>query len=444
LSAPPTGLEGLDEHRREQVAAAWEHVTVDRLRELVVGLVDVPSPTGAEGPLADHIAGTLSAAGITAATQPLDDRQANAWGRLPGYGTGPDLMLYAPIDTLTTGDEREDVPWIGPRLRPDMRPAARVEGDLVVGLGASNPKGHAACVLMAAEAIHRAGLPLTGDLLVAFGAGGMPTNALSGEVRRNTGQGAGCSFLLEQGHWTDFAVIAKPGWTVSWEEVGLAWFEVTVHGVHTYVGSRHRLPYDNAIARAGEVAVRLERWFTDYSERHTDGTVAPQGIVAAVEGGWPRMASVTPAACRLLVDLRLSPRTTPMEAKREFAGALERIRAELPGTDVTSEMVLAIPGTASDPEMWVCRSAVAAWEAVEGRPHEVIRGNSGATDANILRGRGIPTVRVGMPKVTEAPFEIDFAMGMNTVDVREMERLTRHLIRTAVDTITRSRPEVGI
>jgi len=73
----------------------------------------------------------------------------------------------------------------------------------------------------------------------------------------------------------------------------------------------------------------------------------------------------------------------------------------------------------------------------------VIRGNSGATDANILRGRGIPTVRVGMPKVTDSLFDIDFARGMNTVSVRAMEKLTRHLIRTAVDTVTRSRAEVA-
>ncbi|GII66924.1 hypothetical protein Skr01_70090 [Sphaerisporangium krabiense] len=440
----PDGLDGLDRRRRDQVAAAWRHVTVDRLRELLRGLVNVTSPTGGERRLAEHITDTLAAAGIMAATQPLDDRQANAWGRLRGDGSGPDLMLYAPLDTLTTGREDEDVPWTGPGARPDMRPAARVEGDLVIGLGAGNPKGHAACVLMAAEAVHRAGLPLTGDLLVAFGAGGMPVNAPPGGGRRNVGQGVGCSFLLEQGVWADFAVIAKPGWTVSSEEVGLAWFEVTVHGVHTYVGSRHRLPYENAIARAGEVAVRLEEWFAGYTERHTSGTVAPQGIVAAVEGGRPHMAAVTPATCRLLVDLRLSPRTTPMEAKREFGAAIEKIRAELPGAAVTFEMVLAIPGTASDPRSWVVRSATAAWEAMEGRPHEVIRGNSGATDANVLRSRGIPTVRVGMPKVTDAPFEVDFSMGMNTADVREMERLTRLLIRTAVTTVTRSRSEVGV
>ncbi|MBC9713231.1 peptidase dimerization domain-containing protein [Streptomyces sp. TRM66268-LWL] len=435
------GLSGLDEQRRSWVSEAWRHVTDERLRELLIGLVGIPSPTGDERPLAEHIAATLASAGLRAACQPIDARQANAWARLEGDRTGPDLMLYAPIDTLTVGEESEDVPWIGPKLREDMRPAATVYDDLVTGLGASNPKGHAACVMMAAEAIALAGVPLTGDLVVAFGAGGMPTNARPGSDRFNTGQGVGCSFLLEQGVWTDYAVIAKPGWTVSWDEVGLVWFEVTVHGTHTYVGSRHRLPYENAIGRAGDVVRHLERWFAEYAERHTAGTVAPQGIVASVRGGWPRMAAVTTAACTLRVDLRIAPETTPLRAKREFTAALDELKRSLPGLDATVEMILAIPGTSTSRESWVFRSAVAGWEALEGRPHEVVRGNSGATDANILRGRGIPTVRVGMPKVADAPFDIDFARGMNTVSVREMQKLTRHLIRTAVDTVTRARAE---
>ncbi|NEW70097.1 M20 family metallopeptidase [Streptomyces rhizosphaericus] len=437
------GLAGLDERRRSWALDAARHISADRLRELITGLVDIPSPTGDEGPLATHIADTLRATGCQAAVQPLDDRQANAWARLTGDGTGPDLMLYAPIDTLTVGEESEDVPWIGPELREDMRPAATVYDDLVTGLGASNPKGHAACVMMAVEAISRAGVPLTGDLVAAFGAGGMPTNARPVGTRHNTGQGVGCSFLLEQGVWTDYAVIAKPGWTVSWDEVGLVWFEVTVGGTHTYAGSRHRLPYDNAIARAGEVAGYLEKWFEAYAERHTSGTVAPQGIVSSIRGGWPRMAAVTPAVCTLMVDLRISPDITPMRAKREFMDALAGLRAASPGLDVRAEMVLAIPGTRTPRGSWIHRSATAAWEALEGRAHEVIAGNSGATDANILRGRGIPTVRIGMPKVAEAPFEIDFARGMNTVSLPAMERLTRHLIRTAVDTVTRTRAEVA-
>lgn len=130
-----------------------------------------------------------------------------------------------------------------------------------------------------------------------------------------------------------------------------------------------------------------------------------------------------------------------MQAKREFIAAVADLKRAMPGLDATVEMILAIPGTTTSRESWIFRSAVAGWEALEGRPHEVVNGNSGATDANILRGRGIPTVRVGMPKVTEAPFDIDFARGMNTVSVREMQKLTRHLIRTAVDTVTRSHAE---
>lgn len=359
-------LAGLDEQRRAWTAEAWRHVTAERLRELIVGLVGVPSPTGDERPLAEHIAATLSSVGLRATTQAIDARQANAWARLEGDGSGPDLMLYAPIDTLTVGEESEDVPWIGPELREDMRPWATVYDDLVTGLGASNPKGHAACVMMAAEAIALAGIPLTGDLVAAFGAGGMPTNARPGSDRANTGQGVGCSFLLEQGVWTDYAVIAKPGWTVSWDEVGLAWFEVTVHGTHTYAGSRHRLPYDNAIARAADVVRHLEEWFVTYAERHTDGTVAPQGIVSSVRGGWPRMAAVTPAVCTLRVDLRIGPDTTPIQAKREFKSAVEALRDKLPGLDATVEMILAIPGTRTSRESWIFRSAAAALGGLRG------------------------------------------------------------------------------
>lgn len=404
--------------------AALERVTPHRLRELVTGLVDIASPTGEEGPLASHVVERLAAAGVPARTQPLDDRQANALARLPGAGTGPSLLLYAPIDTLTAGAD-EDLPWAGPVLRPDMLPAARADGDLVTGLGASNPKGHAACVLAAVEAVTGAlrdtGSTLPGDLLAGFGAGGMPTNARPG-TRPGNGHGVGATHLLAHGGHADACVIAKPGWTVAYEEVGLAWFDVVVHGTHTYVGSRHRLPYSNAIAAAAPVVERLERWFVEYADAHTGGLVAPQGIVAGISGGSPRTAAFTPAECRIRIDLRLSPRTTPGEAHRELTAALA-------GLDAAVEPVLAIAGSTTDPEHWVARRARAAWEAETGRPHEDITGTSGATDANILRSRGVPTVRVGMPKVPD----LDFTAGMNTVDVGEMLRLTRLLVRVVTD-----------
>lgn len=418
------------------LAGVLDQVTEARLRAAARDLAAIPSPTGREAELARFLTDRLTAAGWQAQTQYLDEHQANAVGRLRGAGGGPDLMLYAPIDTLTTGEPEFDLPWIGDQLRPDMLPAARDEGPFVSGLGASNPKGHAACILVLAEALGAVRPLLAGDVVVAFGAGGMPTNAIAAPgypARMNTGHGVGCSFLLERGWHTDYAVIAKPGDFIAHDEVGLCWFEITVPGIHTYVGSRHRLPYRNPIVTAAEVVARLESWLADYPSRHRTDTAAPQGVIAAIAGGWERMLAVTPAACRIRLDLRIAPGTAPIEVKRELAGYLAGLGAEL-DVELGLQMVLAIPGTSTEPESPIVRTAIEAWERTTGTRHQAIPDNSGATDANILRARGIPTARVGMPKVRSDEFAVDFARGMNTVEVPAMRRLCEVLARITLST----------
>jgi acetylornithine deacetylase/succinyl-diaminopimelate desuccinylase-like protein len=433
----------LSNRQQDYLATAEAQVDPAQLRALVAALVDIPSPTGEEATLSRYITGVLNHAGVDARFQPIDNTQANAVGRVGGTGGGPSLLLYAPIDTVTTGNADEDCPGVGETLRSDMVARAEDRGQWVVGLGASNPKGHAACVIMAARAISQAGIALRGDLLVGLGAGGMPTNKRPGSDRYNAGQGNGCAFMLEQGVHPDFAVIAKPGWAVAWEEVGLCWFRVRVHGLFNYVGSRQRIKYVNPIVDVATVILALEEWASEYATRNTSGLVAPQAQIGAIEGGWSRMPSFTPAACDLWLDVRISPRTPPADVSRQFADAIGTIKQRNPDLELSWEMVLSIPGSSTSPDNWIVQSTARAWEAVAGRSHEAITNTSGATDANILRGCGVPTARVGMPKVADdLGTEVDFSLGMNAVDVNEMVRLTRLLIRTAIETCDQSVADV--
>jgi len=420
------------DRQRAWIEKACGHVNTDRLAEILQVMVDVASPTGEEAELARIIASQMQKAGLEGQEQIIDPKQSNAIGQISGIGGGRSLLLYAPIDTVTSSNADEDLPWAGAELRSDMRSEFYREGDFIFGLGAQNPKGHAACIFAAAEAIKGAGIPLEGDIMIGFGAGGMPTNARAG-MRDSSGHGAGCEHMLLKGPQPDYAIIAKSGWSVSWEEVGFNWFEVRVKGTHTYVGSRHLLPYVNAISEAARVILRLEDWFPQWAEDHRSGLVAPQGTVSFIESGWERMPAFTAAECRFLVDLRTSPRTSADDASHLFGAQLDRIANDL-GVDLEWRSIVTIPGTVTDENSWVIRASVAAWEAVEGRSHKPATGMSGATDANILRSNGIPTARIGLPKA-KIP-DMDFALGMNAVDVRDMEKLTRHLIHVAVATCT--------
>jgi acetylornithine deacetylase/succinyl-diaminopimelate desuccinylase-like protein len=443
--APPVTRLPLSSEQAAWYARILGEVSRDRLRDIVVEMTSIASPTGEEQALAEHLVARGRQAGLEATCQVVDAGQANALLRRPGQGDGPDLLLYAPIDTHTVGTGAEDVPWVGPRLREDMVPRASVHGDYVVGLGANNPKGHAACVLAAVEAVARAGAPLRGAVLAGFGSGGMPVGPRPGTGRRDIGHGRGCAFMLEHGFRGDFAVIAKTGWAVAWEEVGLAWLRVRVHGALNYAGIRHFVRYENPIVRAATIIGELERWFAEYAKANTSGLVAPQASIGAIEGGWTYKPTFVPAACDVYLDLRLSPRTSVSEASGQFGDAIAEIQCRHPEIPLTWELLMAVPGTHTDPESWVVQSCMRGWEEVEGRPHAPRTNQSGATDANILRGHGVPTARVGMARVPDdAPMPDDFSKGMNVVSLREMERLTRCLVYVIVDTCLRSRREVGL
>jgi len=383
-----------------------------RLADLLMGAIAIASPTGHEGRLARHLVGELRRAGLEGVEQSIDDDRANALGTRYGSGDGPSLLLYSPIDTLTSGRDEDDLPWVGTELRDDMLPRPVRRGDLITGLGAGNPKGHIACLIAAAEAIAQADVPLSGDLKVALCAGGMPTMR---------GHFFGCDQALAQGLSADYAVVAKPGWNVSYEEAGYAWIEIELRGEQAYAGSRHRLSeYRNPIHDAAALVPVLESWFAEHADRHATEQVRPQAVIGAIEGGRPDTLAITPAICRVYIDVRTSPAVSADEILKDVR--------ELTGA--SCRMVANVPAVAGDPSGRVAAAAIRAWEDVAGRSHEPPTDNSGASESNLLRSNGIETVKIGMPKSASAA---DFQAGMNTADLAAMRDYTRLLIALAVD-----------
>lgn len=416
-----------------ELARIADLISANRLTGTLSGLVNIPSPTGEESTLAAHIVECLQSAGVNAELQYIDPTQANAVGLLnckkSANNAHKKLLLYSPIDTVTSSNEDEDIPWVGPELRPDMQATAYTRDGHVMGLGAHNPKGHAACVIEASRVLSALGAELSGDVYFGFGAGGMPTHARE-KMRADSGHGIGCTRLIEKLPAMDGAIIAKSGQAVTWEEVGFIWMEVSVAGTHTYVGSRHLLPYRNAIAQASKLILRLEDWFEERARAQQTDCVFPQAVISQIEAGWRRMPAFTPACCRFLADLRFGPFTSADTAEAEFQSVLRNLCAEL-DIEASARRVQTIEASHTDKDDPVVATTIASWEAINGKPHEPFREMSGATDANMLRRAGIPTARVGLPKALLP--ELDFQLGMNCVSITALQELTLLLVSSALN-----------
>jgi acetylornithine deacetylase/succinyl-diaminopimelate desuccinylase-like protein len=435
----------LSVEQEQWYADACARLDAERLKRLLLELIDIPSPTGAERAASEFVAARMrERLGPRAFYQPISEDTGNAVGELRGRGNGAALLLYAPIDTHLEGDPARDLPWAGPVMRADMIAKGYAEGDLVFGLGAANPKGMVATIVEIAGALNEAEIPLLGDLQIGFAGGGMPVNVAE---RRNYGMSDGVYHLLSRGVAPDFAIIMKPVPRVYSEEPGMCWFKVSVRGTLGYAGiPRGTAGYRGSIVPAARLIEEIEAWIPTYTARNTAGEIAPEGHIAAVRAGWPDKPAFPSATTEIYVDLRCNPRTSPAAVKAQFAAALGAIRARHPEIDFDFEMIGACPGGMTDPANWIVQSARRGWERVQGRAHGDPPKLGGQTDGALIRRLGIPCARVGFPSPPrQCPAEFREGLGgMGVVAVADLVKTARAILYAVIDTLTRPRDELGL
>lgn len=429
--------------QQEMFETLLRHLNPDRMRDLLVDIVDIHSPTGDERRVIEYMTDHLrDRVGVPAVYQPINERTGNVHVTAPGAGDGANLLLYCPIDTHI--DPAVDVPTVGPELREDMIPKARIDGDLVYGLGASNPKCMVAGLTEVFHAVRDAGLSFRGDLSLGFAGGGMPWLA---STRDHYGMSSGIYHLLIRGLYPDFCLLLKPRWGVFAEEPGMAWIRVSVRGTFGYAGFTRGMPgVHSSIVPAATVITELENWLPEYTARNTVGAVLPEAWISAVRSGDPDKPAFPSATTEIFLDLRIDPRTSPGEVRHQFAQFMAGLRERHPEIDVDWDLYGSLPGGATALDNWIIQSAQRGWETEAGEPYTDMPLQAGQTDGAMLRVLGVPTARVGYPwPSASVPKEFTEGLGgMGVASIDDVMMGVRTIAYSIVDTLTRSREELGL
>ncbi len=320
-----------------------DRAAVAEARDLLAELVDIPSPSGSEGRIVDRIEELCEGWSIPAL------RVRSELGRdslVLGRAEDPSLAIVAHVDTIAA-------PW----------PAkARVEGDVVHGLGSVDDKGGVVACLLAARDLAAAGEDLDA-LEVAFA---FPVD----EERGGSGSRTVALELAPQRAIALEATGLRVG-TVETGDIDV-WVHVrgrSAHGALTDVG-------ENAIHGAVALISELPKLGLD---AHSHPLLGPsQAEVGAIKGGTE--FNTVPDSCSFQLQIRV----VPGQDGDATLAALEELAAEHAATVEVVEMTEPFEAAPDSPMVAALEELTAE---VAGEQRE----------------------RIGVPAWTDAHNMVDFA-----------------------------------
>ena len=360
------------------------------MRDLLIDLVDIPSPTGKEIGVAQYLVERMRKSGMDTDLPLVDENRPNAVGHLRGRGDGLNLLFTGHMDTSYSGDEEH--------LAGDgFKPKAIFRDGWVWGLGASNMKSGLASALIAIEAIIKAGIKLDGD--VSFG-------GVVGEIEKTaieefqgidySGYGIGTRHLVTHGVTADFALLAEPtGMRISIANMGCIWLRITVGGTVAHSALANKPNVVNAITVMHDLQNDIAQWARDYEAAHVYMGEHPNVTIAAIRGGDPWRLSRNPYACSLYLDIRTVPGQTVDGVKREPAARPARLRR--PHRYRRTRACMSMSATRRSCSTKICRSSKRSARRRRrspGKRRPAIIRRPGA-DAVHLTAYGVPCVAFG-------------------------------------------------
>lgn len=216
---------------------------IEELIEIASGLTSVPSFTGQETQLANHINHFLTDHGISSYCQEVESGRFQTIGQLGPSSGIPALLLNGHLDMDPLGRN-----WPGDPFR------ARRDGDRLYGAGLHNMKSGLAAIMGAAIALERSNKSLRRPLLLEF---------VVGELQG----GKGTLFALRNGLTAEAAVVPEPYSVtrVITRTAGVHKFTFVVRGVKAHTSRPDE----------GVDAIRVLRHVLDILEEESLGLSSP-------------------------------------------------------------------------------------------------------------------------------------------------------------------------
>ncbi len=365
------------------------HVTPEVVSQTLLEMIDIRSPTGSEAAMADYIVDRLRRAGLHASRQLVEDGRPNAVAHLPGRGDGLNLLFTGHMDTSYSGDEQH--------LEGEgFRPKGIYRDGWIWGLGASNMKSGLAGLVVAIEAIAKAGIVLRGDVSLGAVVGEIekaPVEEFQG--REYSGYGIGTKHLVSHGVTADYALLAEPtGMRICTANMGCLWARITIEGSVAHSALTNRAGTVNAINVARLLCDDIEVWAKRFQDAHVYLDEHANVTLAAIRGGDPWRLSRNPYECRLYLDIRTVPGQRADDVKRELRSVLRRFAERHRIDEPTLDFIVTDPPLVIEQDLPVVTALKEAQRSVMGQPTTTFLRRPGS-DAVHLTRYDVPCVQFG-------------------------------------------------
>lgn len=404
---------------REDKARIEDAIDADELTHLALELGNIPSRSGEEAAAAGYVFDWMQREGFRPRSVGATPARPNIIGEYGGHGDAPNLLFTAHLDTEspTHSATLDGYKYRQETVQRKEWMQCWLQDNRLHGYPITNDRGPMSCFLIAAKALRKAGIELSGRLYLTACPGEIgPEPIEEYQGIDYLGKDIGAHYLFHHGGVAaDYAIAAEgTDYGITWQGCGYVLFRIRLLGQSAFTPALTHNPdsasHPNPIYRTGKLIEALHAWTTDYEVHNryeTDGGISvPKVQIDSIRGGVPHTFGSGSEVCALYLEVGLTARQTVAPVQRE----LERLlRALNLGEFEISPLVVRHGYKADD-------QAVAPLVAAVGSATELVRSQPLARadqvyssmwrDHNVFNMHRIPAVTCGIPRVLPTPEDL--------------------------------------